>query len=145
MRIERALAVRQMLKARISDLYSMAVIAGLSSAELMEASIAARKSLPKTTPQWVKTYVDGYEQALRDRLYDSCLVFGGYVDGRFLSTYSWRPDYYEKAGVDPVEYSDNGRVKARGHYWRESIQWRGGTYNRGSVKPYFVEEESANG
>lgn len=145
MRIEKALACRDRLKGRISDIYSMAVIAGMTSSEINAACLSARAAMPKGIPAWVEAWADGYQAALQDRLYDSCLVFGGYVEGRFYSTYSWRPDYYGKHGIEPRDYADNGRVKGRGHYWRESIQWRGGTYNRGGVKPYFVEEESADG
>lgn len=142
MRIERALALRNSLKTRIADIYGMAVIAGMTSSEINAASIAARNDLPKATPSWVRAYGEGYEAALRDRLYDSCLVFGGYVEGRFYSVYRWRADYYEKHGIAPCAFADDGLVKGRGHYWRESIEWRGRRYSRDGVKPYYVEESS---
>ena len=144
MRIERALAVRDRLKTRISDIYSMAAICAMTHADINAAVASARADVPKGTPQWVFSYADGFRAALQDRLYDSCLVYGGFVNGRFYSTHSNRPDYYEKHGIEPSAFADNGTVKGRGHYWRESIAWRGGSYNRDCVKPYFCEE-SGNG
>ena len=139
MKIERALKLRDSLKRRISDIYSMAVVCGMTSQEINNAVLTAQSELPAKTPQWVITYCDGLRAALQDSLYADCLVFGGFVDGQFYSTHSNRADYYGKCGIDPVDYSDNGKVTGRGHYWRESIHWRGGIYTRESVKPYYVE------
>ncbi len=138
MNIERALTIRNSLKTRIADCYSIAVICGMDSSELNAACINARNEQPKGTPQWVFSYCDGYQAALQDSLYSNCLVYGGFIDGVFYSTHRNRHDYYEKHGIDAVDYADNGRVTQRGHYWRESINWRNGIYNRDTVKPYFI-------
>lgn len=140
MRIENALKARDRLKTRVADIFATAVLCGMTSGEINDAIAAARAELPARLPQWVFAYVDGYRAAMQDRLYSDCLVFGGYVDGVFYSTHSSRPDYYGKHGINPRAYADDGIVSARGHYWRESIQWRGGIYNRGEVRPYFIGE-----
>lgn len=139
MKIERALKLRDSLKTRIADIYSMAILSGMTSQEINSAVMSAYAELPAATPQWVKSYCDGVRAALQDSLYADCLVFGGFVNGRFYSTHRNRPDYYEKHGIDAVEYADNGKVTARGHYWRDSINWRGGIYTRESVKPYYCD------
>lgn len=138
MKIERALKLRQALKTRVSDIYSMAILCGMTSTEINEACVKAYADLPASTPQWVRAYIDGFRQALQDSLYADCLVFGGFVDGVFMSAHRNRADYYGKHGIDACAYAEDGAVKSRGHYWREAIAWRGGTYNRGEVKPYFI-------
>jgi hypothetical protein len=57
--------------------------------------------------------------------------FGGFVDGKFYSTHRNRPDYYESNGISPADYSDDGRVTARGHYWIASV-------DAGKPKPFFI-------
>lgn len=140
MRIDLALKHRDGLKRRIADIYSIAIISGMTSNEINAAVISATNDLPRNVPHWVKTYCDGFRAALQDSLYADCLVFGGYVNGVFYSTHRNRPDYYGKHGIDPAAYADNGLVQKRGHYWRETIAWRGGIYTRGTVKPYYGPE-----
>lgn len=140
MRIETALKHRKALATRVKDIYSMAIICGMTSDEMNQAIMKAYTELPAKTPQWVRTYVDGLRECLQDSLYADCLVFGGYIGDRFYSTYRWRDDYYEKHGIEPSEFTDNGKVTKRGHYWRESIRWHNGVYNRDTVKPYFIGE-----
>ncbi len=138
MRIERALKIRAELKTRIADLYSFAHFHGLTSVEMQESCNAMLRDYPRL-PQWVTSYLDGYKQALQETLYREHLIFGGYVGDVFYSIHSNRPDYYEKHGIDPADYADNGKVTARGHYWKETVPLSNGTYNRG-IKPYFVSE-----
>lgn len=133
MKIERAINVRSHSKTRLRDLYSVARIASMTASDIDEAYRELIANLPKGAPQWVIAYLDGYRAALNDRLYEESLVYGGFYEGRFLSTHSSREDYYEKHGVEHSAYADNGAIKARGHYWAHSL------------KPYFVNGESDNG
>ena len=137
-RIETSLRNRDRLTTRIADIYSMAILCGMTSAEINQAISDAKAQLPARTPQWVYAYADGFCKAMQDRLYADCLVYGGFIDGVFYSTHSARDDYYGKHGIEPSQYAESGKVKERGHYWRDVIQWRGGIYNRGQVKPYFI-------
>jgi len=83
--------------------------------------------LPKGAPRWLVSYGEGYRADLVEQLYRDALVHGGYVNGVFYSTYPARPDYYEKHGLEPSTYADNGKVTARGHYWIDDTS-----------KPFFV-------
>lgn len=80
-------------------------------------------------PHWAKAFVRGYAEAQMERLYAESLVFGGYVAGVFYSTHRDRSDYYEKHGIEPREFADNGRVTARGHYWRADTS-----------RPFFIDK-----
>lgn len=150
MRIERALAIRDRAKTRLRDVYSSAELGGYTSREISENVASIRGDYPKA-PGWVWSYIDGYEQALRDELYRSQLIFGGFVDGVFYSTHSNRDDYYGKHGISALEYSDNGRVTGRGHYWKPeggahiANAKPGYSHKRGSVRPYSVNEAPRHG
>jgi len=138
MNIDRALRVRDSLKTRVNDLYSCARLSGMTGDAINSAMQTLRADCPKRTPQWVFSYIDGYRDALQSDLYANWLVFGGYIDGVFYSNQRKRDDYYEKHGIEPVDYADNGRVLNRGHYWSDRVQYRGGIFTRDWVKPYFV-------
>lgn len=140
MKIERALAVRAALKVRIADLYAAAKFGGYSADEIAENTRSIRADAPKGTPGWVFAYLDGYCEAQRDDLYRNHLIFGGFVDGVFYSTHSNRPDYYASNGIDPVDYADDGKVTGRGHYWDRVTPYRGGFHDKGSFKPFFVNQ-----
>lgn len=130
MKIERALSLRNLAASSIRSVYALALTYGpLSSAmdsdvrRVMDSTHAAK------APQWVRSYLDGYTQALRDNLYSSGeLVFGGVYQGRFYSTHNHRANYYGKHGIAASAFADDGNVKARGHYW---ARFEG-------VKPYFL-------
>ncbi len=137
MKIERAIALRNQLKTRVNDIYSCARIVGMESSAINQAYIDAKAQMPKGTPGWVFSFVDGYIAALNDDLYANWLEFGGFIDGEFYSTHRNSERYYEKHGFDAIEYSDNGRVLNRGHYWKTQVQYHGGIYTRETVKPYY--------
>ena len=128
MRIETALKRRDRAVSQTRDLFSTAKIAGMESAAINEAFGKIRATTLAKCPEWVGAYVDGYRQALTDLLYRESLMFGGFVDGVFYSTHRDRPDYYETNGISPADYSDNGRVMARGHYWSTTA----------TPKPFFI-------
>jgi hypothetical protein len=66
-------------------------------------------------PRWAIAHVYGYSQACMASLYREALVYGGFVDGKFMSTHSNRADYYEKNGIAPSDFAQAG--KNTGHYW----------------------------
>jgi hypothetical protein len=129
MRIETVIKRQERARTQLRDLYSIACHFGPTSQEL-DAKARAIVYGAKF-PRYLQEYLSGYWRALTDRAYESELVFGGYLDGRFYSTWRKREDYYEKHGIAPSEYADNGRVTQRGHYWRQSI-------DRGTPKPFFI-------
>ena len=119
MRIETSLKIRDAAKASLVTAYHVARECGLSADALTQSALAARVSEKvKGAPQWVAAFLEGYDSALRDGLYTSgALAFGGMVDGKFYSTDRTRADYYDRNGISPGDFADNGRVTARGFYW----------------------------
>lgn len=114
MRIEAALKKRDRGRMRLRDLYSAATHHGATSESLNQGYAEIRRDLG-AVPHWVISYLDGWRDALTEEIYRKHLAFGGYVDGRFYTTHSARPDYYQKQGIQP---SDLHKVATRtGHYW----------------------------
>ena len=128
MNISRALVIRDRLVASLRDLHSRAEHFGMLSSDMTMAKLALYGEVPKRAPGWIREYADGYEKALTDAHYAHHLVFGGFVDGVFYSTHRDRADYYERNGIEPSAYADNGKVTRRGHYWARSL------------KPFYVME-----
>lgn len=129
MKIETALNRRNTAASRLRDLYSMARYGGMLAKDMDSEKRKLFSEILRGCPYWVNAYLDGYEKALRDELYRDSLMFGGFYDGVFYSTHRDRDDYYEKHGVEPAEYADNGKVTARGHYWKTTA----------TPKPYFID------
>lgn len=135
MRIEQALKIRDAAKMRLRDLYSHAEFYGMDSDSINAGYSAILVDMAKG-PQWARSYIDGYRQALTDRLYETVLIFGGFVDGEFYSTHSKRPDYYGKHGIDPSDW--HNRASDIGHYFDRYKPLDRGTYDRGAFKPFYV-------
>jgi hypothetical protein len=129
MDIGRALKVRDACTLRLRDLYSAASSYGLDHATLNERRRAIYYAMPKGTPFWVRSYLDGIADQLMQDCYQYRLVFGGKIGDTFYSTHSNRPDYYEKNGIEPSAYADDGLVRERGHYWAESL------------RPFFIDHK----
>ncbi len=130
MRIERALVFRNLAASRVQSIYTLAPHTTPTSAEMNQHMLESvyRYLNEAKTPQWVRSYVDGYAKALADALYREHLIFGGWIGDVFYSTHRNRPDYYQTQGVSPAEYADDGRVTRRGHYWAHNLA------------PFFVKE-----
>jgi len=131
MRITTALKRRDNLVSALRDIYSMAGVYGLAHVDLHKRCQDAYARYCDKAPSWVREFADGYRKALNDAAYRHELVFGGFVDGKFYSTHRDRPDYYEKNGIEPCAYADDGLVTRRGHYWRASV-------DAGNPAPFFV-------
>lgn len=117
---------------RLQDDYSSAKCFGLTHDQLLTRLKEGRDAYHfDKWPRWAQSEWKGYQRCLADRLYETSLVYGGMVDGRFYSTHSNRDDYYQKHGIQPSAYADNGKVTARGHYWDI----------RGTIKPFFMSAE----
>jgi hypothetical protein len=126
--IAQSLAIRDRALLSLKDCMSAHTQFGSTSARLEENRHAILKQYNVDKyPHWVRSYLDGYWRCLIDHAYRHELVFGGMVDGKFYSTYSDREDYYEKNGIEPSAFADNGLVTNRGHYWRGD-----------PTKPFFV-------
>jgi hypothetical protein len=120
MKIERALGIRGRELQRVKEMYAVARIMGKTNGQLSNVirGIYERMTEQKT-PQWVVSYVKGYEMALRDNLYQQHLMFGAIIDGAFYSTHSDRADYYENAGLSASVYNEKTTGNETiGHYWK---------------------------
>lgn len=125
MRIERALKMRDAGKSHYAEIFRSAKHFGLSHAEMLTRRRLTLDLLNKhDAPHWVKAYLEGYWQCLQDQAYLADLVYGAMIDGRFYSTHSNRPDYYEKYGIEPSAFAKDNNTK--GHYWADSL------------KPFFI-------
>ena len=124
--LDRALRVQTDFCLKLRDLYSTAASCSMAHSAICERWNDILAAMPKGTPEWVRSYLNGYRDCLTANLYREHLVFGGMVDGRFYSTHRNRDDYYEANGIEPSAYADNGRVKDRGHYWSRDL------------KPFFI-------
>lgn len=136
--IDKALRTRSKAQAAIDSLYSCARLCGYASDEITKGILSINANMPKGTPHWVRSYIDGYCAAIRNDLYANWLCYGGYIDGIFYSTHSNRDDYYGKHEIDFNRHAGDGTIQGLGHYWKERVQYPGGIYSRETVKPYFI-------
>jgi hypothetical protein len=116
-----------------ADAWSSAQTFGTSHDALL-ANLARIRARYTHLTQRDQAYAAGYEQALRDFAYRHALIYGGFLNGQFLSTHSHRPDYYQKHGVEPsawAEAANGGRVEAIGHYWETNSEKK-------VFKPFFT-------
>lgn len=129
--IETNLRKRNAAVTALRDYYRAAMFYHPTAKEMNQEVLKIKAAHLAKAPTWTRAFFEGVNDQLIKSLYESRLVFGGYVGDVFYSTYRQRADYYEKHGIEPSEYADNGRVKARGHYW---------TDDSGNVgKPYFTD------
>jgi hypothetical protein len=122
MKLDRAIRLEREGVARMRSIYSMAKMFGYPSRIMEENRIVSLRDLCGKTkpPHWLKEYWNGYWRAIIDRAYETDLVYGGYVNGVFMSTHSNRPDYYGKNDrMSAKEWHD--RSHNRGHYWATCI------------------------
>lgn len=120
---------RDRARRQLIDLISTAKFCGITSKELNDKYIKILESV-KHCPQWVREYLRGYHECQLAEIYSNCLMFGGYVNGKFYSTHSKREDYYQKHGIEPSAF--NGLAKNTGHYWtttKEPKPFFNGEYN----------------
>lgn len=128
MRIERAHRIRTQMTSRIVDLYSKAIIYGMTSEEISKELIAiTHPKSPKGIPEWVTWYCRGVSDTLSNQLYQNHLEFMYTLDdGNRYSVNRDSKRYYEKHGVTPRELHE--RQISNGHYWIKT------------GKPYFINK-----
>jgi hypothetical protein len=134
MRIGTALKRRDALCNTLRSIYATAGDFGLASTDLHSRTQAAYAvAMAGKAPTWIREYADGYRKSLMDAAYRHELVFGGFdrLSGKFYSTHRDRVDYYEKNGIEPCAYADDGRITKRGHYWSKSV-------DAGNPAPFFI-------
>ena len=122
MKIDNALKYQNMTREYIKSLFSRATHYGLSHDEMLRERNEIYDNLLKKTPYYVKSYLSGVWDTLTDELYRNHLVYGGKIEGIFYSTHKDLDNYYEKHGIEPREFADNGKVKERGHYWKHNLR-----------------------
>jgi len=95
------------MQGKIADIYSQAKIYHLENLQISEKIQQMKKDLPKRTPLYVRSYVDGYSDALRNKLYQESLEFCYIMpNGELASTYKKSERYYEKLGYKVSELTN---------------------------------------
>jgi hypothetical protein len=139
--IDQSLKIRDKGQAALRSVFDAARHFGKTSRD-MEAD--RRNALERIgvykAPYWVAAYLEGYWRHIIDECYRRDLVFGGFVDGTFYSTHNDRADYYERHGIGPSEYADDGRVTLRGHYWKPEAEHA----HRPEARPFFIDGVTNN-
>lgn len=64
-----------------------------------------------------KVFFQGYMDAIKDELYRTSLVHGGFYGGQFYSTKSDRLDYYQLHGISPEAWRTHN---SGGFYWLDA-------------------------
>ena len=121
MQIETALKKRDRARQQLVDLMSSVRHFGTPHSELLKRRAEILANMGKV-PYWVHSYLNGVWDCLTAENYRDHLVFGGMIEGKFYSTHRDRDDYYEKHGISACDYSDDGRVMQRGHYWKNNLR-----------------------
>ena len=129
MKIERAVNLQDQMIARLTENYAMAEICGWTSSQIQQRNFETifNRLAELKAPQWIASFINGYEKCLIDNLYHNKLIYGVFVDKKFLSAWPKHPDYYENHSIDAKTFNDivdNNKDKA-GHYWIHNL------------KPYF--------
>ncbi|HQT78002.1 MAG TPA: hypothetical protein PLD10_13185 [Rhodopila sp.] len=120
MRIDTALKLRNIAVLKINDLDRRARFYGMSH----DAILAEKSQIDmKKAPGWVRTYVEGYMQCLRDKWYtDGTLVWAHVApDGTRYTADKNVPAWAQP--VDPLYQAGKGAEIATwksGHFWRKS-------------------------
>ena len=119
MNIDRALKHRSSLESRLRDMFGIARICKMGSAELHQRTLEIFGGLPKGIPEWVYAYGKGYAAAAVDDLYRNHLEFCYMYKGELYSTY--KESTHLKTEV--FYESSMGHVLCdcpSGHYWQGS-------------------------
>lgn len=124
MRAETALRKRDRAIVALRDLINVARLSSMPHDKLLQGIGEIREKTLKGVSSSVMAFFNGYARAMLDTL-DAETVYGGMLNGKFVSVDSRRADYYQKQGISPVEYSQlshNGSVKDQGAYWASSLK-----------------------
>ena len=99
--------VQDRARVNLIDIYSQARIYHLDHMTICKKITELKSRLPKRTPYYVTTFLNGYSDALTAQLYHESLEFC-YVmpNGELASTYKKSPRYYETIGYKVYELTD---------------------------------------
>jgi hypothetical protein len=118
--IDRSLKLQKQAVSRLQEIYSTARIVGLSSAEVQEmrSERVSRVLTQAKAPEWVHTYVQGYEACIVDGLYRNELEFC-YVgpDGTMYSTHKETTHRSTEEWYAAGKGHELGNLPA-GHFWK---------------------------
>jgi hypothetical protein len=115
MNIDRANKIKSQAVSNVFGIFSSARIYKSTSTEINDRFLNLKKSLPKGTPQWVSTFLDGMREVLVANLYADALEFCYVVKGKIYSVNKESDRYYEKHGITPEQL--NNLQESSGHYW----------------------------
>lgn len=120
MRIELALNKQRYAVRALRAIFSTASIQGFSSLKLSSEVENKVTDTLAGCPQWVRSFVSGYEECLRDNMRQRDMVYGVLVGEEFYSSHSGRTDYYELKGLTPSKFNElvTANSKTAGHYWK---------------------------
>ena len=114
MKLGKSVSLQKIWKMRISTIYSIAKITEPTSEVLQKRVLDCLKSLPKGTPNWVKSYLAGVRDALHDRILNHT-EFCYWLDGKRYSIRKPSPLYYQKHDIKAQDLSEKSTGK--GFYW----------------------------
>lgn len=122
------------------DYYRTVEMFGASHDAITNKYIEVIKTL-ENCPQWVKSYVSGFNDATRSILERKLVFFYTMPDGNLVTTHKNREDCYEKLGYGPKEVYD--KATHSGHYWVIKLINLDGTVTEKKV-PYHVTPMEKN-
>jgi hypothetical protein len=124
MKLETALNHQKRALSAIESMIYAAKVSSITSAQFNEDSRDIFATVSHC-PRWVQEYCQGYLDCERKRIQRESLIFGGFLNGVFYSTHSSRNDYYQKHGIEPLQWAEKnkaGELKDLGHYWSHNLK-----------------------
>jgi len=116
MRISRSIDIQMKNETRVMDLMSKAKIFKMESCNIHSEFINLKESLPKRTPYYITTYLDGMYRFGTNMFYRYNLEFCYWINNIKYSVHRDSNMYYEKYSIKPSELCD----MPCGHYWKDS-------------------------
>lgn len=119
MKIDTALSHKRRLRTCVRDLISHAQICKLPSDQINQQFLDMKATLPKDAPAWLRSYIDGYYEALREDMLQAHVEFCYPIHGVLYSTnkHTTRPrtERLYKKGLGSYLSKCQGFL-----YWKES-------------------------
>jgi len=99
--------IQSRAKSKLCDIYSQAKCLHLTNEEIIVKILELKRALPKATPYYVQTYLNGCIEILTDQLYRDSLEFCFIMNnGDIVSTYKKSLRYYKTLGYSISELTD---------------------------------------
>ena len=116
MKVSRAVDIKMKNETRVMDLMNKAKIFKVGSSDIHNDFIKLKEALPKGTPYYIKSYLDGMYRYGINMFYKYNLEFCYWINNTKYSVNKASNMYYEKHGIKPSELCD----MPSGHYWKDS-------------------------